>query len=593
MLKAKRCTWWSLAVVAAVSVGCLPGCSSESGEGTASEADAHQLQGELKRVVISDPARQASRFDYFLELADSSWITLQLAAEPDFEPNVPVVVRGERTGNVFRVASMSRITAPTSEELGVVQEKLIQASPKRVAVVLFNFSNDTSQPITQAQAKDLIFAGAASTNAYYKEVSYGVRSLIGALDVTGDVFGWYTIDQTNAGCPYQDWGTAARAKAQAAGVDLTPYDHVVHYFPRTTNCQFSGVGQLPGKYNWINASGSQTVAHELGHNFGVHHASSYRCVDGTVPVPIGGTCTASEYGDPFDVMGSGYRHLNGYQKEKLGFLESANIQTVTAAGSFDLAPLEQKAPGLQLLRFPIPGTSDVYYVEYRQPFGFDSFRTTDPVSNGVLIHRITIPTRGVLQTKLIDNAPATTSFTDAALLVGKSFTDAAANISFTLTARTATSATVQVSFNGAPPPPPPPPPATCGTGETEFAGHCYVATASAQTFSAASTTCAARGAGWAVVAIESATENSFVSSLTGASEYWLSGTDATTEGTFVWSTGATFWTGGLSGAAPAGVYANFVSGEPNDSGDCLRIVSGGQWRDVSCSSSFRAICEKS
>jgi hypothetical protein len=305
-----------------------------------------------------------------------------------------------------------------------------------------------------------------------------------------------------------------------------------------------------------------------------------------VGVPIGGTCTANEYGDPFDVMGSGYRHVSAYHKEKLGFLESANVQTVTAAGTFDLAPLEQKATGLQVLRFPIAGTSDVYYVEYRQPFGFDSFRTTDPVANGVLIRRITIPSRGVLQTKLIDNVPGTTSFTDAALGVGKTFTDGAAKVSFTLTARSATAATVQVAFDG-----PVIPPSACAAGEAELNGHCYFLTTSAQSFTAAQATCAARGSGWALASLETAAENSFLTPLVGTTEYWLSGTDAI-EGTFVWGSGGTFWTGGPTGAPPSGAYANFVSGEPNDSGDCLRIIAGGQWRDVSCTASYRAVCEK-
>jgi hypothetical protein len=434
-----------------------------------------------------------------------------------------------------------------------------------------------------------VFTGTSSSNAYYKEVSFGIRSLTGVADATGDVFGWYTIDATNAGCAYQDWGTAARAKATAAGVNLTGYDHVVHYFPRAASCQFSGVGQLPGKYNWINASGSQTIAHELGHNFGIHHASSYRCLDGAVPVTIGGTCTANEYGDPFDVMGSSYRHLSAYHKEKLGFLEPTNVQTVTANGSFELAPLEQKATGLQVLKLPIAGTSDFYYVEYRQPFGFDSFRTTDPVANGILIRRISIPSRGVLQTKLLDNAPSTSSFSDAPLLVGKTFTDAAASISITLTARTAASATVQITLSGMPPTPPP---STCAAGESELNGHCYFLTPSAQTYSSASATCVARGAGWQVASVETAAENGFISSLVGATEHWLSGRDVTTEGSFVWASGGTFWTGGLNGAAPAGAYAAFVTGEPNDSGDCIRMVSGGQWRDVSCTSSYRAVCEK-
>jgi len=41
------------------------------------------------------------------------------------------------------------------------------------------------------------------------------------------------------------------------------------------------------------------------------------------------------------------------------------------------------------------------------------------------------------------------------------------------------------------------------------------------------------------------------------------------------------------------MYANFVSGEPNGGAthDCMRIVSGGTWRDNSCSASYRAACE--
>jgi hypothetical protein len=585
MLKATRRTWWSATIIAACSTGCLFGCSSDPADNTSREDAAQQLQGELRRVVISDPERNLSRFDYFLELADSRWLRLELDADPDFEPNLPVIVRGEQLGDVFDVASIE--LAANAADVGTRQEPLIAATPKRIAVVLFNFSNDTSQPIDQARAKELVFSGASSTNAYYKEVSYGARSLVGVADAGGDVFGWYTIDQSNAGCAYQDWGTAARAKATAAGVNLASYDHVIHYFPKTSSCQFSGVGQLPGRYNWINASGSQTISHEVGHNFGVHHASSYRCISNNVAVAIGGSCTANEYGDPFDVMGSSYRHLNGYHKQKLGFLEPANIQTVTAAGTFDIAPLEQKAAGLQVLRYAIPGTSDVYYVEYRQPFGFDNFSSTAPVVNGVLIHRITVPSFSVLQTKLIDNAPSTTSFTDAALLVGSTFTDAAANVSFKLTARSATSATVQVSFSGPTTTPP-----TCAAGESELAGHCYFLTSTAQSFSAATSSCTARGAGWNVASIESAAENSFVSSLVGSTEHWLSGSDATTEGSFVWASGGTFWTGGLAGSAPAGAYANFVSGEPNESGDCIRMVSGGQWRDISCTASYRAVCEK-
>jgi hypothetical protein len=287
-------------------------------------------------------------------------------------------------------------------------------------------------------------------------------------------------------------------------------------------------------------------------------------------------------------MGSGYRHPSAYHKEKLGFLEAANVQTVGASGIFDLAPLEQQAAGLQVLRFPIPETPDVYYVEYRQPFGFDNFSTSSAVVNGVLIRRVTIPSSGVRQTKLIDNAPSTSSVGDSALLVGKTFTDAAAKVSFTLTARTVSAATVEVMVNGVPPIPP----VSCGADEVAFEGHCYFITTVAQTFNNATATCTSRGMGWNIVSIESAAENVFVTSAIGTLEHWLSGRDFTTEGTFVWASGLTFWTGGLAGAAPPGAYANFLSGEPNNTGDCLRIVSGGQWRDAGCSATSRTVCEK-
>jgi hypothetical protein len=583
MLKARRNAWY-VVIFLACSASCLSGCSSER-ESTSSDAEGQRLQGELKRVVITDPERGVSSTDYFLALPDETWVPLELARAPDFEPNLPVVVRGEWVESVFHVETMERVAPSSEEELGTVEQQLLTPTPKRVAVVLFNFSNDTSQPIDPARAKELVFSGTTSSNAFYQEVSYGSRSLVGVVDVTGDVFGWYTLDQTNSGCGYQTWGSAARAKAQAAGVDLSVYDHVVHYFPRVSTCSFSGVGQLPGRYSWIKQGGSQTIAHELGHNFGVHHASSYRCRLDGVFVPIGGTCTASEYGDVFDVMGTGYRHFSGYHKEKLGFLEAANVQTVTESDSFEIAPLEQPSAGVQVLRYPVPGTSDFYYVEYRQPFGFDNFSPTSAVSNGILIRLVTIPSSGVQPTKLIDTVPSTASVGDAPLLVGRTFTDSAANVAITLTARTATSATVEVIVNGLPPNP-------CADGEVPFGDHCYFFTAVAQTFNNARTTCTSRGEGWNIVSIESAEENAFVSSQIGTVEHWVSGRDFTTEGTFIWATGATFWTGGLAGSAPEGAYANFFAGEPNNTGDCLRIVSGGQWRDAGCTASNRAVCEK-
>src|ERR1051325_7075196 len=350
--------------------------------------DVGVLQGQLRRVVITDADSGASRSDFFVEKTGGAWVHLVGADVKESPVNKRVDVDGDYLKDGSLRVSRLTVVQDIPADIEVSSEPLIAASPKKVAVILFNFSNDTTEPTTTTGIQGTVFTATNSANAFWKEVSFGVRSLVGKTAATGDVYGWDTIAATNATCDYSNWGTAARNAATAAGVDLSGYDHIVHYFPRASSCSFSGVGQLPGKYTWINGSGAQTISHELGHNFGLHHASSDICTatDGT-RVAIGPNCTLNEYGDPFDVMGSGFRHENAYQKGRLGFFETANMTTSTAGGTYDVVPIEQKATGIQSLRVPIPGTSEFYYVEYRQPFGFDSFRTTDPVATGVLIHR--------------------------------------------------------------------------------------------------------------------------------------------------------------------------------------------------------------
>ena len=49
-----RSTWWSVLVVAACSASCLTSCS-DTPDRTESDPEGETLQGELKRVVISNP----------------------------------------------------------------------------------------------------------------------------------------------------------------------------------------------------------------------------------------------------------------------------------------------------------------------------------------------------------------------------------------------------------------------------------------------------------------------------------------------------------------------------------------------------------
>jgi hypothetical protein len=138
----------------------------------------------------------------------------------------------------------------------------------------------------------------------------------------------------------------------------------------------------------------------------------------------------------------------------------------------------------------------------------------------------------------------------------------------------------------------------CAAGQSEFGGHCYQVITTAQTFDGALSACQSRGSGWTLAVITSLSENSFVQGLLGGADHWLGGTDRAVEGSWVWQSGAEFWSGGSTGGPVAGSFTNFLGGEPNNAGgtgaaDCLRMIGTGQWRDAGCDSVFRAVCESS
>ena len=310
---------------------------------------------------------------------------------------------------------------------------------KSVAVLLFNFAGDLRQPWTAATVRSVVFDGAGSVNAYYQDASYG------KVSVAGDVYGWFTIDAGNSGCDYTTWAGQARSKAQAAGVPLGNYTYTVYAFPSASGCGWSGLAYLPGTSSWINGSMTlRTVGHELGHNFGVHHASSFTCTDSTgTRVMLSATCSASEYGDPFTIMGASSRLHNDWHRAQLGWL--TDVQTVTTSGVYTLAPAESASASPKLIRIA-RGDGTYLNLEFRQPSGtFDGFAASDPVVNGVSI-RIAPDFSSLVQSKLIDANPATSTFADAPFGAGRSLVDPVSGVTVSTTAVAAAGATVSIQF---------------------------------------------------------------------------------------------------------------------------------------------------
>jgi hypothetical protein len=405
-----------------------------------------EYRGKLEIRHTDDFAHGRTHTSYGL-LRHGRRIPLSLSSAPRVPSGSRVIVRGRRLGSRIRGTVRPR---------GILHAASVPIGPRKTAVILINFASDTSTPWTPDQVRQRVFTAPDSVSAFYSEESYGDVSLIGDTHTDGDVYGWYTITPAAAGCNTSDWAGKAKVAASAQGFLPANYQHVIYAFPYQASCGgWAGLGELPGRQSWINGSlTTRVMAHELGHNMGLHHASSLTCTSGGTTVAYSSNCNPDDYGDPFDVMGSGMRHNNAWHLRQIGFMGSSNVTTVSSSGTYTLtsAIARGTAGQTQLLRVPITGTSPQRYydLEVRSSGGvFDNFLSTSPAVKGVTIH-VDRDVSVITQSLLIDATPGSPSgFSDAPLPAGATFTDG--TVSIAVSAVGAGTATVDVLTGPQPP----------------------------------------------------------------------------------------------------------------------------------------------
>jgi chitodextrinase len=373
-----------------------------------------ELVGTLELLHGEDVATGQATYEYHLQTARER-VKVKFprgTSAPDGFVNGAVVrLRGNRDGGTFAAAD----GAATGT---VLQSAPGWSGPRKLAVILMNFTNNTTKPFTRGYANGVVFTNANSVRAYYAEQSHG------AMVLQGTTFDWVKVPYSSTSCQFQAWETAAKAALKARGVDLSSYTNFMFMFPHTSACAWGGLAYLPGPSSWINGTPSLRVpAHELGHNLGVHHASSLRCTKDGVRVALSATCTKSEYGDPFTTMGTAKtRHVSNLSLVQIGYMPTEATKTIVTSGTYWLAKA-QGTSGVRILAIP-RGDGTTLYLEYRRPYGtyFDNFSSTSAAVKGVTI-RIAKGWSTITQTLLIDTVPSTTSFADAPLRLYKTFRD--------------------------------------------------------------------------------------------------------------------------------------------------------------------------
>ncbi len=229
----------------------------------------------------------------------------------------------------------------------------------------------------------------------------------------------------------------AVAKSLAAGYDPASYDFVSIVINHD-NYSFAGLGDVGAKYTWINGynpdnssekdAWSSVYIHELGHNLGLWHAGSW---DPTSNVPDSSSGTTSEYGNRFDAMGDTWTysydqlHFNASFKNALDWLPDSYVTTATTDVTMDLYAMDRtqvngRKYAIKLTAgITLDGVSNLdYWVEFRS-----RYTGVDTIQNGVLIYTANT-THDEDASKLLDMAPATSTFLDAGLPVGSPFTTA-------------------------------------------------------------------------------------------------------------------------------------------------------------------------
>ena len=394
---------------------------------------------------------EQGRGQYGLAVRDASDVVTQLnvAAIPDsLEIGMLVSADGRvaTDGSSLDVSTIT-ILAPAPAKLSEVA-----AAPVTNNVLVLPIKFTDSPAADPFSVAAILTEFQTKVMPYYQEVSYGQQLL--NVTVANNSGNWLNAGAaTPASCDYLTIGTLADAAATAKGYNINSYQNRYYVMP-SLPCGWAGLAYVGWGRAWSNGVNALWVyGHELGHNFGLWHAGSVNCGAQV----LGGSCGVSEYGDPFDVMGNiRQMHFNAMQKANLNWIPSTSVKIHTAGTqTYQLSPLESGGQSAYAIKIPTSNVKRTYWVEFRQPIGFDAPLSTLP-NLGAQI-RVAGPqfdyVAGSDDTEILDMTPDG-NFDNAALMPGQPYIDSTTGVTISVISATPGASgllTVSVAMGGKPP----------------------------------------------------------------------------------------------------------------------------------------------
>ena len=362
------------------------------------------INAQIQIVIFDDFENKTEEYNYKLITNDNKYDYYPVG-DINFKSGQNVSVKGYLLDNNF--ISLTSDIKIRSQQLAGYNILTDTTGNQRVLVLPIKDFSNTSVPFTKEEIKKIVFEG--QFQKFMNEQSEG------KISFSGDVFDWYSLNKSifngKKECVLPD-NNFLKEIVDYYNIDLNYYDRVLYLYKDAE--YFSGGCSDVGKtghlidgtiYNLSNSivylvssysQGQQpfpwtyldsTISHEMGHALGLIHANGKSCINSI----LDGNCTDIEYGNHFDIMGSGYNslHFSAISKEQLGWLSSDQIINVNKSGVYEISPQENgsKTRLIKILNNNVPQ----YFVEMRAPFGFDSnFNKADYISNtsGLFINKI-------------------------------------------------------------------------------------------------------------------------------------------------------------------------------------------------------------
>ncbi|MEX0324202.1 MAG: PKD domain-containing protein [Puniceicoccaceae bacterium] len=383
----------------------------------------------LYPVLIDDPggdsvaALAGGRIFYFENMFTLEEANRRLAVLEELPgPNSGVQALFEHEEIVLN--GYSSINFEELENIAVLSSQVWTGTPRDFYVIMADFSDNSGQPADPTTLQDSL-NNAISQQIW--EMSYEKSHIVGTVNPTT-----YRLPQTAAyyTSDHSALHDDAVTEAEDDGVDLSSYETVCVLFPNIAGYTWSGRASVSGSRMWLNGStGVDLILHELGHNYGARHASSWLPTNSDPDDPGG---SYYEYGDDTDVMGSGDSpegHFNAWHKKHIGWFDSDNWQTVTAPGTYRVYRSDHQQTSGLLRGLEIDkGSGDTYWVGLRQNYPEFEYYSR----GGYLLWKRS----GDNRSYLLDLSPQSAGGEeDGGLALGQTYSDSAAAVHITATAR--------------------------------------------------------------------------------------------------------------------------------------------------------------